>query len=123
MENYNTEVQERWGYTQAYKEYAKKTERYTEKKWNAVTDGLNAVFSEFYECKKCGESAESDKAQKLAKKLQDYITANFYTCTDEILAGLSQMYLHDERFKNNINEFGEGTAEFVAESIKIYCGK
>jgi hypothetical protein len=31
------------------------------------------------------------------------------------------MYVADERFKNNIDSHGEGTAEFVSESIKIYC--
>ena len=57
------------------------------------------------------------------KMLQDYITANFYHCTEDILAGLGQMYVGDERFKNNIDSHGEGTAEFVAEAIKIYCKK
>lgn len=48
---------------------------------------------------------------------------DFYHCTDDILAGLGQMYVCDERFKNNIDSHGEGTAEFVAEAIKIYCKK
>ena len=84
---------------------------------------MNGVFAEFAECKKCGERADSDTAQRLVKKLQDYITANFYHCTDDILAGLGQMYVCDERFKNNIDKNSEGTAEFVSEAIKIYCGK
>ena len=84
---------------------------------------MNSVFAEFAECKNCGESADSDTAQSLVKKLQDYITANFYRCTDDILAGLGQMYVCDERFKNNIDKSGGGTAEFVSEAIKIYCKK
>ena len=55
------------------------------------------------------------------KKLQDYITENFYHCTDDILAGLGQMYACDERFKNNIDKCGEGTAEFVSKAIEVYC--
>ena len=62
---------------------------------------------------------DSETAQRLVKKLQDYITTNFYHCTDDILAGLGQMYICDERFKNNIDKNGEGTAEFVSEAIKI----
>ena len=123
MKNYDTEVQERWGYTQAYKEYAKKTEKYTESNWKEVTDGLNAIFVEFYECKDKGNSATSKEAQELVLKLQEYITANFYTCTDEILENLGQTYVSDEEFKKNIDKYGEGTAEFVAETIKFYLKK
>lgn len=65
----------------------------------------------------------SHTVQRLVNKLQDYITANSYHCTDEILADLGQMYALNDRFKNNIDKCGEGTAEFVSEAIKIYCNK
>ncbi|MBQ2899840.1 MAG: TipAS antibiotic-recognition domain-containing protein, partial [Oscillospiraceae bacterium] len=56
------------------------------------------------------------------KELQDFITGNYYTCTDEILSGLGKMYVGDERFKNNIDKAGgTGTAEFAAKAIEIYC--
>ena len=45
------------------------------------------------------------------------------TCTNEILAGLGKMYIADERFKKNIDKYGEGTAEFASESVKIYTCK
>ena len=54
-------------------------------------------------------------------KLQAYITDSYYTCTDEIIAGLGKMYVADERFKNNIDKYGEGTADFVAEAIAVFC--
>ena len=122
-QQYEDEAKHRWGNTDEYKESQAKTAGYSKDKWNDVLAGMNGVFAEFAECKKCGERADSDTAQRLVKKLQDYITANFYHCTNEILAGLGQMYVCDERFKNNIDSHGEGTAEFVSEAIKIYCGK
>lgn len=122
-QQYEDEAKQHWGGTDAYKESQEKTRSYSKDKWNDVLAGLNGVFAEFAECKKCGESADSDAAQQLVKKLQDYITGNFYHCTNEILAGLGQMYVFDERFKNNIDRNGEGTAEFVSEAIKIYCKK
>ena len=122
-QQYEDETKLRWGATDAYKESQAKTAGYSKVKWNDVLGGLNGVFAEFAECKECGGSAASDTAQQLVKKLQDYITANFYHCTDDILAGLGQMYVCDERFKNNIDKNGEGTAEFVCEAIKIYCKK
>ena len=82
-----------------------------------------AIFAEFAACNDSGASADSAEAQALVSKLQAYITANYYTCTDEILAGLGKMYVTDERFKKNINKYGEGTAEFAADAIEIYCQK
>ena len=120
---YEAEVKERFGNTDAYKEHTEKTSSYTKAKWQDVNDGLMAVFVKFAECMQNGNTVDSDKAQALVKELQAYITENYYTCTKEILAGLGQMYVADERFKNNIDSHGEGTAEFVSESIKIYCGK
>ena len=81
---------------------------------------MMAIFAEFAACKDSGMSADSDEAQALVAKLQAHITANYYTCTDEILAGLGKMYVADERFKKNIDKYGEGTAEFAAEGIRIY---
>ena len=122
-QQYEDEAKQRWGATDAYKESQAKTAGYSKEKWNDVLGGLNGVFAEFATCRNGGDSVDGDTAQRLVKKLQDYITSNFYHCTDEILAGLSEMYVCDERFKNNIDSHGEGTAEFVAEAIKIYCGK
>ena len=122
-QQYEDEAKQRWGDTDAYKQSQAKTAGYSKDKWNDVLTGLNGVFAEFAECRNSGESAGSDTAQRLVKKLQDYITENFYHCTDDIFAGLGQMYICDERFKNNIDSHGEGTAEFVSEAIKIYCKK
>lgn len=119
-QQYEIEAKQRWGATSAYKESQVKTAGYSKDKWNDILGGMNCTFAEFAECKKCGEYAGSNTAQQLVKKLQDYITANFYHCTNEILAGLGQMYVCDERFKNNIDSHDEGTAEFVAEAIKIF---
>ena len=69
---------------------------------------------------KSGTEPNSSDAQALVKKLQDYITENYYTCTDEILAGLGQMYVADERFKSNIDKYADGTAEYVSKAIAIY---
>ena len=116
MNNYDLEVEQRWGGTDAYKEHAEKTANYSKEKWKAVTDRLMAVLAKFAACMKAGHTADSDEAQALVKELQNYITENYYTCTDEILAGLGQMYVADERFKNNIDKHTPGTAAFISES-------
>ena len=121
--NYKSEVLKDWGNTLAYREHKQKTKNYTKEKWAEANDGLMAIFAEFAACKESGVSAESAEAQALVAKLQAHITANYYTCTDEILAGLGKMYGADERFKKNIDKYGEGTAEFAAEAIAVYCRK
>ena len=123
MRTYETEARERWGETDAYRESEQKTKNYTKEKWTEANDGLMAIFAEFAALKNSGTSADSAEAQALVAKLQAYITENYYTCTDEILAGLGKMYVADERFKKNIDKCGDGTAEFVSEGIRIYVEK
>ena len=118
---YETEVKQRFGETDAYKEHTEKTANYTKDKWQEVNDGLMTVFTKFTECNKNGNTTDSDEAQALVIELQNYITENYYTCTKEILSGLGQMYTEDERFKNNIDKYTKGTAGFVREAIQIYC--
>ena len=120
MKSYEAEARECYGNTAAYREHEQKTKNYTKEKWAEANDGMMAIFAEFAACKDSGASADSDEAQALVAKLQAHITDNYYTCTDEILAGLGKMYVADERFKKNIDKHGEGTAGFTAEGIRIY---
>mgnify|MGYP003295411509 CR=1 FL=1 len=68
-------------------------------------------------CRQNGYAPASAEAQALVKKLQGYITENFYNCTDAILAGLGEMYVADDRFRANIDRHGDGTAEFIRQAI------
>ena len=120
---YLTEARARWGNTDAYREHEQKTKNYTKEKWAEANDGMMAIFTEFAACKESGATADSAEAQELVAKLQAHITENYYTCTDEILAGLGKMYACDERFKKNIDIYGDGTAEFAADAIAVYTKK
>lgn len=120
-EKYAQEVKERWGNTDAYKESQKKTRGYDENKWKDVLGNGGSILQGFAECREC--QPDSQQAQRLVKKWQDYITENFYTCTKEILSCLGMMYTGDERFTENIDRYGKGTAEFMAKAIEIYCSK
>jgi hypothetical protein len=84
---------------------------------------MDHIIKEFALCMRKGEYLDSTEVQNLVKMLQNYITENYYCCTKEILAGLGQMYVADERFKNNIDQYAEGTAEFISEAIRIFCNK
>ena len=121
MKNYDNEAKKLWGETQAYREYENKNKEYTDTEKQKAIDGLNAIFADFADYKACGNAADSADAQALTARLQTHITESFYTCTTEILAGLGKMYTCDERFRENIDRFGQGTAEFVSAAIETYC--
>lgn len=113
FESYKEEAKAKWGKTEAYREYEQRGSR-------DAGDGLMAVFAELGKVRQLDPA--SAQAQALVKKLQDFITANYYTCTKQILQGLGQMYVADPRFKENIDRAGgTGTAEFAARAIEIYC--
>lgn len=116
--NHEKQAGERWGATDAYKEYREKSSGRSDADNKNIQEGLMQIFLEFasLDCEPADESA-----QQLTAKLQQYITDNFYHCTDEILAGLGKMYVADGEFKSNIDGYaGEGTAEFVSKAIEVY---
>ena len=118
---YETEARERWGETDAYREHTAKTKHYSKEKWAAVLAGMDDIFARFASCQASGMPVGSAEATALAAELQKYITENFYTCTNEILRGLGQMYVCDERFRQNTDRHGSGTAEFVCGAVAAYC--
>lgn len=122
LKEYETEAKERWGKTSAFKEFESKNEGRSDDENSFIAVGMMKIFEEFG--KISSSSPESDEAQELVKKLQNFITENYYNCTDEILYGLGQMYVFDERFTENIDKAGgKGTAEFVSKAIAAHCGK
>ena len=118
---YAKEVKERYGKTDAYKEYEVKTKNYDKTKWNGINSEDNEIFKAFADNK--DKAVDSEEVQGLVKQWQDHISNNYYNCTKEILASLGIMYVNDERFKENIDKSGEGTAEFMSKAIEVYCSK
>lgn len=120
MKQYEEAARVQWGSTSAFCEYELKTKNYTKEKWAEANEKMMAIFARFSSCKGSGNGAASVEAQTLVAELQAHITANYYTCTDEILAGLGKLYVDHEGFKRNIDKYGEGTAAFSAEAISLY---
>lgn len=116
---YAEEVKERWGNTDAYVQSQKKTSKYSKEDWKRLNDGMDSLIKQFSEC--LNENPSSEKAQELVKSWQQYITDTYYDCTKEILAGLGQMYVADDRFTKNMDKYGEGTAKFISDAIAVYC--
>ena len=119
---YDNEVKEKWSNTEQFKEYEEKNKNRSNKELENINNKLMSMFAELGDLKHL--SVEDEKVQKKIKILQNFITNNYFECTNEVLNGLGKMYVNDERFKNNIDKVaGEGTAQFVSQAIDIYCSK
>ena len=117
IDRYAQEAKEKWGNTQAYKEFEVKT---AGKDMQSTGDKLMDIFREFGEIRHL--SPASQEAQTLVKKLQCFITENYYNCTNQILFGLGQMYAAPGEMNENIdNAGGRGTGKFARDAITIYC--
>ena len=120
IENYKSEAKKKWGSTEAHREYETKSADYSEAKQQALASDMMSIFKEFGG--RMEETPTSVGTQALVKKLQDYISVNFYTCTREILAALGKMYAAGGEMTENIDAAGgKGTAEFAAKAIAEYC--
>lgn len=117
IDEYAAQAKASWGTTDAYKEYEQKAEGRTKEEQQKLHVEMMNIFVEFGKIREM--SPESVEAIALAKKLQDFITENLYTCTDEILLGLGTMYAAGGDFTTNIDKYaGDGTAVFAYEAIK-----
>lgn len=113
FEAYKAEAKEKWGNTEAYKEYEQRGK-------HDQGDAMMEIFAELGKVRHLEPASEA--VQLLIARLQQFITDHYYTCTKQILQGLGRMYVADERFKLSIDRAGgAGTAEFAAKAIEIYC--
>ena len=120
LEEYAARAKKTWGATPEYKEYEQKNSGKTSDEMKQTGDGLMALLAAFGPMKD-GDPA-STEAQALARRVQDYITEHYYSCTNKIFAQLGKLYGSGGEFTENIDKAGgPGTAVFAAEAIRIFC--
>ena len=119
IDEYAAQAKEYWGKTDAWKEYEQKSAGRSREEEIILGERMMTIFAEFGQV--IDKGPESAEAQMLVKKLQNYITENFYTCTDEILESLGLIYAGGGDMTDNIDKVGgEGTAGFANEAIEAY---
>ena len=122
IDEYAAQAKASWGNTPEYREFEEKSKNRTAQEEQTISTQMMDIFAEFGTMLKLDPSEEKVQAQ--VKKLQGFITENFYNCSDEILYSLGSMYVSDGDFTENIDMTGgKGTAEFVFKAITIYCNK
>ena len=85
-----------------------------------LTDGLNKIFFGFSGNKALGLSPEAKENIELAKELHEHICKYSFDCSKEAFSGIGLAYVENKEFKNNIDRFGEGTAEYACTAIQTY---
>ncbi|HGK7158364.1 TPA: MerR family transcriptional regulator [Streptococcus agalactiae] len=117
LEAFQEEARTCWGDTDSYKEFENS---YSKNDFSMISQAMSQIFKDFGQLKEL--SPTDEKVQKQVQILQDYITAQFYNCTNDLLASLGIMYIQDERFQRSIDNWGgQGTALFVSKAIDSYC--
>jgi len=120
LDEYSKQAKEIYKNTPEIKEMEEKFKNRTKEDDGILADRFLLLFKEAGEIK--DEDPASPKAQDLMKRIQDFITENFYTCTKKVFSGLGKMYSGGGEFTENIDAYGgKGTAEFVDNAIQIYC--
>lgn len=116
---YAAEAESRWGDTDAFRQSQKKTSGYSKEDWRKAMEQMDDLLKQFSQYL---DTEPTDvKVQELVGDWQQYITDTYYECTKDILAGLGKMYVADERFTQNMDKFGEGTAKLISDAIEVYC--
>ena len=120
MDDYSAQARTLWGKTDAYKEYEDKSRGRSRETEQALGDNLMGLFRELGTLR--DQAPGSEAVQAWVRRLQNFITEHYYTCTKPILMGLGQMYVGGGSMTENIDHAGgAGTGDFARQAIDIYC--
>ena len=117
------EARQRWGETDAYKESARRTKKYTPEDWTRIEAEVEAVESGLAAAMTAGEAADGARAMDLAEQARLHIDRNFYPCSHTMHVGLADMYTADPRFTAHYDDRAPGLAAFVANAIRANAAR
>ncbi len=122
MDEYAAQAKKTWGETPEFHEFEEKSQSRSKEEENALGQQMMAIFAEIGEHR--GGDPASEPVQALIAGLQGFISKHYYTCSNQILFGLGQMYAGGGEMTDSIDRAGgAGTAAFANEAIKVFCGK
>ncbi len=117
-DQYASEVEERWGDSDAYRESQKRVSRYTKADWERMKDEAAEPVNRLVSAMNAGQPAGSTEAMDAAEGHRRHISDWFYDCTIEIHRGLADLYLADPRFTATYEKIAPGLAQYVHDAIK-----
>ncbi len=117
MSQFENEVHERWGDTDAYRQSTSKTSKYSKEDFEAAKVDQEAATELFVYAFGNSLPIDSPKAQEAVRAHRDAITKWFYDCSVEMQKNLALMYIEDPRFKEYYDGRVRGLAQYVHDAI------
>ena len=117
MNEHEQEIRERWGDTDAYKQSAARTAKYTKADFEKAKVDQEAATELFVYAFGNSPPLKSEKTQEAVKAHRDAITKWFYDCSIEMQKQLAVMYIADTRFKEYYDGRVRGLSQYVHDAI------
>lgn len=114
-EKYIKEAKEKYGNEVIEKSLEKQKDNEKE-----VEEGFNNIFFAFADNMKKAMEVSSNENLKLAEDLHEYICKFSFDCTLDIFSKIGLGYVQDPKFKENIDKYSKGTAQYVSDIIQEY---
>jgi hypothetical protein len=116
-DQYEDEVRERWGDTDAYRQSKERTASYTKEDWKRVTEEFDAIHRRMADLMDAGSAADSAEAMDIAEEHRRFITGAYYDCGHEMHTCLGEMYVSDPRFTAMYENVRTGLAVYLRDAI------
>lgn len=117
-EEYNFETEELWGETKAYRVSQSRTKRYKDDDWKQIRDEEKSIWDQAAEMMSSGLSPLSAEASDIVARHRRHIDKWFYSTSSVSYASLADMWESDDRFKSNIDKYGDGLTAWFAEAAR-----
>jgi len=121
QKQYEDEVKERWGNSEAYKVSAGRTAKYSQEDWEKMNAESQEYLKEMIDCFREGIPFSDPRMMSVCEKARKQIDTWFYPCSLEMYSNLGNMYVADERFTEYYDKFAPGLAAYYNEAIQYYC--
>ena len=120
---YEDEVKERWGETEAYRESARRTKPYTKADWDRYRQEAEANATRPVALMQADTPVTDAAVQEAIEEHRLLIDRWFYPCSVEMHQQLGAMYVQDPRFTANLDKVAAGYARYLADAIAASGGR
>ncbi len=121
QKQFAAEAEKLYGHTNAYKESRARAKKYSKQDWAKIMNEGNRIYQEI--ANNMDKAPDHEVIRKLVRAWQEHISRYFYECSTEMLSGLGELYVNDQRFTENIDKIKPGLAGYLNKAIASYCKK
>ena len=120
---YEAEVQERWGDTDAYAQSQRRTRGHRKDDWLRIKAEGEELVRRMADALRAGVAPDSPPGMDLAEEHRRQISRHFYDCSPQMHAGLGRMYVEDERFTATYEAAAPGLARWVSTAVQANAAR